>query len=161
MPHRTTTLRSTAFTLLEVLVVVVVIGILAALVVPQFAGATEQAKSSALEGALGGVRSGIASFRSRAVISGNDPYPSLEELTTGGAVLESGVPINPYNQLSSVQAVSEAQADARAVSSPDAYGWNYFVDNEASPPRAVFYANSDEETTLPDGNGGLAMSNEL
>lgn len=150
-----------AFTLVEVLVVVTIIGILAAVVVPKFAGVSDEARASALEGAVGGVRASIASFHTRAVIAGSDPYPTLNQLTTSGAVIQGEMPINPFNQLSSVQAVSAAQADARTVISPDSFGWNYFVDNASDPPKAIFYANSNDATTIPDGSGGTKSANQL
>jgi hypothetical protein len=47
------------------------------------------------------------------------------------------------------------------VVSPETYGWNYYVDNTATPPTAVFYANSEDITTASDGAGGFATANEL
>ena len=52
-------------------------------------------------------------------------------------------------------------AEARSVVNAGAAGWNYYVDNDADPPVAVFYANSAEETTVPDGAGGFLAANEL
>lgn len=150
-----------AFTLVEVLVVVTILGILAAVVVPRFAGVTNEARSSALVGAIGGVRASIAGFRTRAVIASSDPYPTLLELTTSGSVIQGEMPINPFNQRSSVQVVSSAQATSRAVVLPDTVGWNYFVNNSADPPVAIFYPNSTDATTIPDGVGGTKTANEL
>jgi len=148
-----------AFTLLEVMMVVVILGILAALVVPRFGGVTDEAKASALEAALGGVRSSIASFRTRAVIEGTGPFPTLAELTTRGTVVQGDFPINPYNGESSVQSVSPTAAAARTVSGSG--GWNYYVDNAGDPPAAVFYANSADTTTIGDGAGGYRDANDL
>ena len=150
-----------AFTLVEILVVVTILGILAAVIVPRFSGVTDEARSSATEGAVGGVRASIASYRTRAVISGSDPYPVLKELVTSGMVIQGEMPINPFNQRSNVQSVSAEQAKARSVVSPDTVGWNYFVDNNANPPTAVFYANSSDATTIPDGAGGTKTANQL
>lgn len=149
-----------AFTLLEVLVVVVILGILAAIVVPQFGGAVEDARASALKSGVGGVRSAVAGFRSRALLAGDDPYPTLAELTTAGTVLEGGFPQNPFNKLTTVQAVTQAQANARAVVNQTSYGWNYFVDNTSDPAVAIFYANSDDQAEL-DGNGDPVQANDL
>lgn len=133
-----------AFTFLEVMVVVVMIGILAAIVVPQFSGVTADAKASALKASVAGWRSGISAYRTRQLLAGNAPYPTLTELTTAGTVLSATMPQNPYNGLANVQSVSASQANARTVSNEATYGWNYYVDNSVSPPAAIFYANSDD-----------------
>jgi prepilin-type N-terminal cleavage/methylation domain-containing protein len=54
---------ASAFTFVEVMVVVIIIGVLAAIVIPQFGGVTEDAKASACEGGLAGVRSAIRPSR--------------------------------------------------------------------------------------------------
>lgn len=152
---------ASAFTFVEVMVVVIIIGVLAAIVIPQFGGVTEDAKAGACEGALAGVRSAIAGHRAKAILSGAATYPTLAQLQTQGAVVESGLPKNPYNGLSAVQQVSANAANNRSVSNTATYGWNYYVDNSSTPPRAVFYANSDQMTTVPDGEGGYKTANEL
>jgi prepilin-type N-terminal cleavage/methylation domain-containing protein len=150
-----------AFTLIEVVVVVLMIGILAAIVVPQFGGVTNDAKTGALQGSLSGVRSGIAGFRSKAILSGTTPFPTMAQLTTNGTVLQSTIPPNPYNNLASVQTVTQAQASARSVVNPTGAGWNYYVDNSATPPTAIFYANSSAATTVSNGAGGFKTANQL
>lgn len=150
-----------AFTFVEVMVVVVIIGVLAAIVIPQFGGVTEDAKASACEGGLAGVRSSIAGYRAKAILTGAAAYPTLAQLNTQGVVLEGELPKNPYNGLRTVQQVSAGAANSRSVSNTSSYGWNYFVDNSATPPKAVFYANSSQATTIPDGEGGYKSANEL
>lgn len=150
-----------AFTLLEVMVVIIVIGILAAIVVPRFGGVTEDAKSSALQGALGGVRSSIASFRAKAVISGTTTFPTYDELMKAGIVVQQEIPKNPYSNLSTVREVSGADAAARVVDGSEKFGWNYWVDNASTPPQCIFYANSKDATTVSDGSGGFKSANDL
>lgn len=150
-----------AFTFLEVMVVVVIVGILAAIVIPRFGNVTEEAKASALQGALGGVRSAIASYRAKAVISGSSPFPSSAELVAVGTVVQQDIPKNPYTGASAVQTVSASDAASRLVSNPTAYGWNYWVDNSVTPPQCIFYANSDATTTVTDGSGVAQTANKL
>ena len=59
------------FTLVEILIVVVILGILAAIVIPQFTEASTEAKTSALVSDLQGVRAQIELFK----IQHNDAMP--------------------------------------------------------------------------------------
>ncbi|MHA7812683.1 MAG: competence type IV pilus major pilin ComGC [Phycisphaerales bacterium] len=149
-----------AFTLVEVLIVIVILGVLAAVAVPRFAGASDDAKASAVQSTVAGVRSAIATYRTSAVIQGNDPYPTLAQLSDG-SVLKFEIPPNPFSSVGGVQSVGQAQAEARGVSNPGAAGWNYYVNNNSDPAVAIFYANSEDATTQPDGAGGTRTANEL
>ena len=149
-----------AFTLVEILIVVVILGVLAAMAIPQFASASDDARTAAVQSTVAGVRSSIASFRTNAVIQGNLPYPTLNQLTDG-TVIRTDIPINPFTQVGGVQSVTEGQAKNRSVTNEDGYGWNYFVDSNATPPVAIFYANTDSPTTAPDGNGSTLTANEI
>jgi general secretion pathway protein G len=63
----------TGFTLVEILIVVVILGILAAIVVPQFSSATSDAQRSAVQDQVNKVRKAIAIYYVR---SGN-VYPNI------------------------------------------------------------------------------------
>lgn len=56
------TLQS-GFTLVELLIVVIILAVLAAIVVPQFSGSTDDAKLSALDSNLANIRSAISLYR--------------------------------------------------------------------------------------------------
>ena len=51
--------KAPGFTLVELLIVVIILAILAAIVVPQFSSSTQDAKISALDNSLANVRSAI------------------------------------------------------------------------------------------------------
>ncbi len=68
------------FTLVEVLIVVVILGILAAIVVPQFASATQSSQSSSLTGSLRTLRAQLELYYSHH----NSTYPTLDQLDVPG-----------------------------------------------------------------------------
>lgn len=153
--------RARAFSLIEILVIVLVLGAIAAFAAPQFAGATEDERTGRAENVIAGVRDAIDSFARRAEAQNAPPYPSYNELITPGVVLRDAIPANPFNGSSRVQIVSRPQADQRAVVNAGSAGWNYYVDNSIDPPRVLFYANSTNTTTAPSGQGTTLKANEL
>lgn len=76
---------SQGFTLVEILIVVVILGILAAIVVPQFANASQSAQSSSLKGSLQVIRSQLELYHAQH----NSTYPSLDQLNNAWNVLTS------------------------------------------------------------------------
>jgi len=99
------------FTLVELLIVVVILGILAAVVIPQFEGTSESTKESALVASLQTVRQAIALYR----VQHDEVYPGqnswsefVTQLTTAtnadgtaggqyGPYLRTAFPINPVS----------------------------------------------------------------
>ncbi|MEW5795754.1 MAG: prepilin-type N-terminal cleavage/methylation domain-containing protein [Candidatus Zixiibacteriota bacterium] len=94
------------FTLIELVIIIVVLGILAAVAIPKYQDITGEAKEAACRAALGGLRSGITIFyANQAVTTGTATWPTLVQLSTWGTVMAQGIPKNPY------------QADANAPDS--------------------------------------------
>jgi general secretion pathway protein G len=69
------------FTLVEILIVVVILGILAAIVIPQFSSASSEAKVSSLTSNLQAIRSQIQLYK----IQHGDEYPGYSGGTFGSA----------------------------------------------------------------------------
>lgn len=66
--------KSRGFTLVEIMVVVVIIGILAATIIPQFIGTTQDAKVSAAKAQVAELESAVERF-----YVNMDRYPAVEE----------------------------------------------------------------------------------
>lgn len=77
--------RRSGFTLVEILIVVVILGILAAMVVPQFANASQSAQTSSMKGSLKVIRAQIEIYHAQH----NSTYPSLAQLDAAWNVLTS------------------------------------------------------------------------
>lgn len=69
--------KNQGFTLVEILIVVVILGILAAIVIPQFSDASTQSKISSLQSSLQTMRSQISLFK----IQHNDSAPNADTFT--------------------------------------------------------------------------------
>jgi general secretion pathway protein G len=73
------------FTLIEILIVVIILGILAAIVIPQFTNASKEAKQSSLVTQVQSMRSQIALFK----LQHNDFLPGVAPLVGSGATLSN------------------------------------------------------------------------
>lgn len=153
--------RRPAFTLVELLAIVVVIGVLAALTMPVFSAMLSEARTASVEASLAQVRAALARYRVDAVLEGGDPLPTLSQLTDVGAVMLAPIDANPFNGRAGVRPASRSQASTRRVVDEGAFGWAYFVDNTPGRPSAVFYANSAAATARPGGDGALLGANQL
>lgn len=92
--------KAQGFTLVEILIVVVILGILAAIVVPQFTAASESAQVSSMAATLQTVRSQLELYK----VQHNGNYPTLNQLwgnlteTTDVDGDTSGSDFGPYLQ---------------------------------------------------------------
>ncbi|MBL8744838.1 MAG: type II secretion system protein [Phycisphaerae bacterium] len=148
-----------AFTLIELIAVMIVLAILAGVAVPRYIDYTDRARTAALQGVLGNVRSAVSNFYANASLSGTAAYPTLAQLTTSGTVMQDAFPNNPYNGLATASAGTAANWTARQVAGN--VGWRYYVDNSTSPPAYGFWCNSNNDTTVSDPAGGVFQANEL
>ncbi len=107
--------RKSGFTLVEILIVVIILGILAAIVIPQFTNASQDARESSLLSQLQTLRSQIELYKLQHHDALPDLVTSWDPMTTktsaaGGAPAANdtfgpymqAAPTNPVNTLSTV-----------------------------------------------------------
>ncbi len=150
--QRLATSRKSGFTLVEILIVVIILGILAAIVIPQFTNASTDARKASLVSQLQTLRSQIQLFK----LQHNDILPDLvanqwnqmmqktnlagtvDTTATGlyGPYLESN-PLNPLNQNNTVAAAAGAGV-----------GWIYST--TGATPGIIFATNQTDTKTFDE-----------
>ena len=145
-----------AFTLIEVLFVVIIMAVLAATIIPQFSSSTTDAKDSALKFNLHTIRSQIEMYK----VHHTSKVPALatfvDQMTkptdvngniTGtnliyGPYFQGQVPANPFNGSNVLVAVAAAGKDPTAVVAGGA-GWQY------DETTGAFWPNNAEYYVVP------------
>jgi MSHA pilin protein MshA len=84
------------FTLVELVVVIAILGILAAFAIPRYASYTTEARIAALNGLAGSLRSGVAVVQARYIAAGQSASPVTmldgTDVAVGTSGAEMGVP---------------------------------------------------------------------
>lgn len=117
------------FTLVELVIVITIVGVLAAVAIPKFFDFSGDSKKAAAQGALGGVRAAIANYYAYSATpagGGSAGYPTLTQLTTAGTVMaNSGIPDNPYSTSATKNTVIAGTTKGTPETSGATGGWCY------------------------------------
>ena|SRR3989338_5656450 len=114
-------MKNRGFTLIELVIVIVILGILATVAIPKFVNLTDQAKDAATKGILGGVRSAISIDYAAYAASNNGAtrWPTAANLP---GLMQGGMPANPITNSSAITAKTGRASGSDA-------GWYYEVGN--------------------------------
>ena len=110
------TTRKAGFTLIELMIVVAIIGILAAIAIPKFASMIRKSGEGASKGNLGAIRSSLSIYYGEM----EGQYPSVLAAMTIAPKELSAIPIA---QTPNYHAPSATEVDATAVQTTDAGNW--------------------------------------
>ncbi len=157
--------RRKAFTLIEVLMVVIIMAVLAATIIPQFSTSSRDAKLSVLKYNLRILRSQLESYK----VQHSGVYPpaataadferQLTQKTDRNTALDAAngacgpyiggeIPINPFNQSASVAILQGDTEPAGPTGSPD--GWQYNPQHGWLYPNNIEYFQSTGNFTSPN-----------
>ena len=159
-------LKAKGFTLVEILIVVVILGILAAIVIPQFTSASESAKASSLVTQLQSLRSQLELYQ----LEHNGDYPSAttatfwaqltDETELDGTTPEAGdstygpylqkIITNPFEDSSTVVADTTGDVDTGAAA-----GVGFIYNNNTGEIKAVLSAAKATAVNLDAADGDV------
>jgi len=124
------------FTLIELVMVIVILGILAAIAIPKFVDLGTSAKVAASRSGLGAIRSVIAIEYAKNATSGTASFPTA---ITTDLFADERTPTNKLNDSTSVGAVTVAPAGTAT----SANGWWYI----SASGRAGGYSDGTQNTS--------------
>ena len=104
--------NESGFTLIELVIVIVILGILASVAIPKYEDMREQARTATLKGELGSIRSAVAIQYGRSALSGTASFPTLN----GSIFADGNVPKEPVMNSNAVKTTAGVD---------NAGGWQY------------------------------------
>ena len=143
--------KKRGFTLVEILIVVIILGILAAIVIPQFTNASTQAKNNSVASTLQTIRSQIELFK----IQHNDTPPQTDgmadfanmltksDTTETNVAAPTGTSFGPYLQQEPLNPVMGKTGTSTAATDTTA-GWYY----SATPTAYTVYPRDANGASL-------------
>jgi prepilin-type N-terminal cleavage/methylation domain-containing protein len=149
MKPKSTSKPQAGFTLIELLIVIIIVGILAAIAIPMFLNQREKAKDGAVKEGVHSIQIGVQTY----AVDHGDLYPATWDVASDGAVAEyvDAWPVNPFTKAPMANQAGYEKGDF----SYDAWGVvavvaiaedfdHYSLKGWTSDPERPFVAMADE-----------------
>ncbi|WOT03594.1 prepilin-type N-terminal cleavage/methylation domain-containing protein [Shewanella youngdeokensis] len=123
--------RNQGFTLIELVVVIIILGVIAVIAVPRFVDISEDAKASTMLSVGGAMESALSLLHSKAVIEGKDT--GVDEITLSGVQVPL---LNGYPAVNGQDSFVQLNTQVQVWFSIDSVGKNVI---QSDPDAALFF----------------------
>ena len=153
----TLTKQQSGFTLVELLIVAIILAILAAIIIPQFASTTTDAQESALRANLAGMRSSINLYRQQH----NGDNPGFKTAAGGTCSGTAGAGLAGTQQAIEDQLTRYSNLAGQTCSKPDAgFVFGPYIQEDVLPDNPITGTNAfvivaDGNLEMPASGAGL------
>jgi MSHA pilin protein MshB len=147
MKSRLGGLQQMGFTLVELVIVIVLLGLLAASALPRFLNITDQAQSAAVEGMSGGFATGVALVKAQWSAKGNSTGVAGQEVVMDGSSIYTNENGWPAKTASSSGAEMDSQTAEECLEV-----WNFVLQSPPAATAGASLAGFDYQVTAQSAN---------